>query len=371
MGIFLGGLFFNKSQIKNADFLPLFISILLFLILWIFLFRLYSKKIKEISLKKEKLLFLFISIIIILLACLYGYFLLSDGDGWDMYVILRASKDIANGVSLHYDDNIYFQVISVNRFLVVYLSSIYKVFNIFNIFNITNQYLPYILTNIISIYVSFVCMYFIIRKLYNKKIALFMYGSCVFLTPIFMYIPIAYTDIISMPFILIAILLYLNFKDMEKTKQKIIFILLLCFIIFIGSQFKMTVIFVVFGFLIDIIIDNKFKKNFGYLLLFCSTMIIVVKIYPILLSKSQIFSFDIMNNEYKMPYQLYILYGIDEKDGEFEEGSTWYGVWNQKDLLYVLTGDENYQDGWITANQVKMYLYEQSPYSYEEKKRTC
>lgn len=168
-----------------------------------------------------------------------------------MYVILRASKDIANGVSLHYDDNIYFQVISVNRFLVVYLSSIYKVFNIFNI---TNQYLPYILTNVISIYVSFVCMYFIIRKLYNKKIALFMYGSCIFLTPIFMYIPIAYTDIISMPFILIAILLYLKFKDMKKTKQKIIFILLLCFIIFIGSQFKMTVIFVVFGFLIDIII---------------------------------------------------------------------------------------------------------------------
>lgn len=358
-GIFFGGLICNQSQIKNAKFIPLLISFIIFLVLWIFIYHKYEKKVKIINRQTEIITFTVISIIIILIEIIFAYYLRTGGEKWDFYVIIRTANNIANNVKMHADDVIYFQAFTQNRFIVVMLSLVYK---IFAKINITDQLIPGVIINIFMIYISLVFLYIIVRKLYDNKTAIFMFASTIFLTPIFLYVPVFYTDTLSMPFIMITFLLYLFFKDAKNIKQKILILTLMMISMFIGLELKMTVIFLGIAILIELLLNKKIKENILYIFYSILILVILLGIYNFALKQSGIFPFDINNKTYKIPYTHWIMMGINEQKNYFDEGKTWYGTWRLEDFLYTLNGtEENYDDGEL------MYKISRSITTYEEK----
>lgn len=360
--IFLGGLICNQSQIKNAKFIPLLISFVIFFILWIAIYSIYERKVKSVSKKSEIIAFTIISIVIILIEIVFGYYLATGGEGWDLYVIIRAAKNIANNAEMHIDDVIYFQGFTQNRFIVVILALVYK---IFAKMNITDTLIPGITINIFMIYISLVFLYFIVRKLYNNKTAIFMFASTIFLTSLFLYVSIFYTDTTSMPFIMLTFLLYLFYKDVKNKKKKILILTLMMISLFIGLEIKMTVIFIGIAILIDIILSKKTKENILYILYGIFILAILLGTYNNWINKSEIFPFDTNDKTNQIPYMHWVMMGINTQENYYSEG-TWYGTWRLEDFLYTLNGTKENSD-----NGTLMYEMGKATTSYDEKRENA
>lgn len=323
--ITIGTIFDNKAVIKKAEPLPLIIWSLIILIVWFLLFKLFNKK--EVSNKKEKILFFSILGIIFIIQLFFGYQLITTPSNWDFGSIFDGAYAVVNNGKLN---NHYFSMCDNNIFPVLFLTLIFKIISLLGIHHYT---ITGIILNIVMIDLAIVCLYFIVRKLFNKNIALFSLSLCLFITPIFTYVPIFYTDTLSMVFPLLLILIYLYIKDINKfNKKKIILSILLAIISFLSLKMKATTCIVLVVILIDIILSKKYNNLLCILacLVFCLLSNIL---YIKSVNSLNIFNFDISEKK-GFPMTHYFMMGLSSREFGYQNVN---GIFNQDEVNNTLS----------------------------------
>lgn len=205
------------------------------------------------KLKVNKYMFMVMFIIMLLLQIMAGY-VFKVFPSWDFGVIYREalkSNELINDVK-------YFSIYPNNIPTLMILKLIFSVVNLLKgKFFIESA----IGLNIIAIDVSIIFSVLIINKVYGKNKAFFSLIFILFTPLIYLSVPIFYTDTLSMPFPIIAIYLYILFRNSEGKRKKIIFSFSIAFITLLGMNIKPTVVIVYIAIIIYDIFINKYEKK--------------------------------------------------------------------------------------------------------------
>ncbi len=264
--ILIGTIFDNQSQIKAVSALPLILCALIIGVVVILMYTLCmyigKKKLSDntyycgkISIKKEIIIFLILISCIIGLEIICGMKLRVSGERFDLINIISMADNIANNRNVPVQTEEYYTVYPDTDFIMYIMIFVYKIFLKLNL-DKYNALVPGIVFNIIMVTASIITFYFIIRKLYNNTKALVMLGGIFLITPIFLYIPIFYTDTLSMFFVVMIYYLYLLFRENPNNIKKVIYFILLNIVAIIGIKIKSTVAIMVIAMYIDLIINS-------------------------------------------------------------------------------------------------------------------
>ncbi len=347
--ILLGTIFDNQSQMWSAKIIPLVISFVLVGVFVVGIYTLFVKIItnnstnedRNINLKKEINIFSILIICIIGIEILCGVLLRTTGKSCDMIYMIDMAYNIAQNEQVPQYSIDYYTTYPNNDLTTYTLIQIYK---IFAKLGINDKVAPGITLNIIMITAAIITFYFIIRKLYGNKKALLILGMIPLLTPIFLYIPIFYTDTLSMFFVVMVYYLYLMFKDERKKlslKEQIIYFVLINIIAIIGIKIKPTVAIIVIAMYIDMLLSNmRFMLCLKYIILSVIILIFGNIAINYIMNSSGYFNVDVSKKN--IPYTHWIMMGLSEQYTQMKE--TIYGVWCADDLLYTMDTKLKYYD---------------------------
>lgn len=304
------------------------------LVIWVILYKLINKYYDCLNEKQEvfllmmiSLLFIFISTMIMLSLKIYPQ--------WDFEIVYEQAKSfVLTGSRLNGStSSLYFQYHANNIGLFVLFIIIFK---IVNIIGITDFLTTATILNCFCINISIFLMYLIMKKLTNKKIAFFSLIICLFFLPLFFYIPIFYTDSISIPYIMLILYIYTKFNgQFNLSKKNIFYFISIILIAFLGMKIKMTVLIVFIACIIHFILNNKIKNS-----------LIILVLTGILISGSNVLwtkfivqnkKLEIVVNDYgSIPWTHYLMMGTEINNGP-ENNMRVIGGYNASDFEYTLS----------------------------------
>lgn len=301
---------------------------LLILIVWFILYKLTSKVFEKIS-KRKKIILYIITLTLIFSIQILVAFILDVPLGWDFKFIYTQARDfVMERVPISMSGNpYYFQYFPNNIFLYCILVIL---FSIGKLINITDFICIGVTVNIIIIFLTILFTFLYIQKKFGNKNAYFSLITFLFFIPLFLYIPIFYSDTFSIIFI--PLLLYIStFFEEDSKIKRIIAYCIFGILTFIGYKIKMTVIFIP----LSIIISNFLSKN--YKVMITTSISIAVSILTFGSLFSHIFiEKDILHikiDDYgSIPYTHWIMMGIEDKDYD-NSGRNSYGGYNYDDYL--------------------------------------
>lgn len=332
--IFISSIFRDGSvYYKLNPFIFISIAIVI-LLLWYYIYKLIDKYFEKIS-NKQKLLLYIITFSIIIGLIIYLGIILEIPLGWDYDIVYSQARSYAltkDRLKLAVYPE-YFQYFPNN--ISIFLTEV-VLFKIAKLFGITD-FLTVMLTFnglIIFLTILFIFLY-CYRKLGCKK-AYFSLIVCLFFIPLYAYLPIFYSDTFSLLFGVLLLYVY-SFFDLKKinTKHNILLFILFSILLLIGIKYKMTVIFVFGGIIMDFFYRFKLKK----------TAIFTVVICVIFGSLNLVYNFMIkdhfkINSFGNIPITHWIMMGIEDPTKDNSNRNS-YGGYNYDD--YQIT--ESYKTG--------------------------
>jgi len=295
-------LIINPYHFIKINYLAVLIGILLFIGLFYILWK-YQDKIFQYKALNRIMILFYIGIQILIGYC----FMVKPS--WDFGEVFNIAVDFAKndhpifGAPYLYNcDN--------NIMITVLLELIFKAGYLVGI---RNHFVELgILINIVMIDVSIFYFYRFIKKIHKGTCKPFLVFA-MFFSPLLFYIPIFYTDTITLPFMIIGlyyIYMYLYEKD------KILYLIIAGLLIGIGGTLKPTVLILLIAILINCILNKNKKINY-YIFV---PVLVGCAILPLLGQKvfiNQFFDKEAIK-EYRIPTEHYILIGL-ENNGEFSE----------------------------------------------------
>lgn len=230
--------------------------------------------------------------------------------GWDWNDVYKAAIEFVNG-DFNSIDYTYFKEFS-NNYGILYMEIIiFKILKLFNLMKYT--LLASVIVNFIFINTSILFIYLTIKKLVNRKTAVFGLFICALVIPFYTYMPVLYTDTVSMLFPIVIIYLYVSYLKSNKKNKNLLFLLIGLFG-FIGMKIKFTVIIILIGIVIDMILRNNFKKYIVPFIYLIIVLITSIFCFNYIENEKNIFNFDIRNNNEKIPYTHWIMMGLTKRE---------------------------------------------------------
>jgi len=348
ISIFNNNFLLNNSNYKWYVLLPIILIILLVLII-------IKKIINKLSNKTINYLIILISIIILLLQ-IFSSINFKVISNWDFSIVYKEAISFqkyitfSSGYFSNYPNNIPLLILLENVFL------IFKFFNITNYLEIGN----YFNMMMIDLSILFTCL--LVNKIYDKKKVLFTLILYLLLSPIYLYVPIFYTDTITMIFPVLLLYIYNRFISLEDNKKKKILLILFIIIAYIGIELKFTVIIMVIALIIFSLIKYKFNivKNSINILIVVSTICLLIITKNIFYIKY--INSDIDNND-KIPYTHWVAMGLTDNGG-----------YNASDAVYAEYmkdfDKERNEEINIIKERIKEYIDNKTIYSFINRKLT-
>lgn len=313
VSILIGTIFYNRSLTYTEK--PI-ILILSFIVLFIFLFGIYkiiNKKETSLSLKKELIVVSILGTVMLTLQLLCVHFLKAH-PAWDWNDVSRAARQYVLGETNNIDYG-YFEEFANNHGL-LYFEIVF--FKILQIFGRMNDFLTAMdLFNVFLVDISVIFTYLTIRKLFGNRKAIF---GLIFITlsvPFYNYLPILYTDTVTMMFPIMASYFYVSYINDKKTNSKVKNILLLVGIgisISIGMSIKFTCVIMLIAIIIDLIIRTEHKHYLKTIPIIIVSLIILTSTIKLLNTRIHIFDNDRINKEKAIPITHWIMMGLYERD---------------------------------------------------------
>ncbi len=315
--------FYNKKLPSNITFFRLLLGIIIYGALSFLFYMLYKK------IKNKKMFFIIFFCIFFIIQCTFTYLFMVI-PSWDYGIVFDAAKESVLGTKAMLS-NWYFYMYPNN----IGLGIFYKViFLLFKILRFTSPFYlsGLLLINILAIDISIFYTYKIIKTFIDKDISMFLIMCMMFITPFITYCPIAYSDTLSMPFIISSLyyfIMYFIIKDQSK-KNIILSIVLLG----IGSIIKFSACILLVAYIIYIIFMNKaLLKKLIYVLIICFMFLITY--FPVKLSEYMYLKPDVLKQK-KMPITHWIMMGLHEDrisvGGYYEEDVSYTLSFNNTDL---------------------------------------
>lgn len=305
--IMIGNLFLNKYDFIKINYFLYFI-VLLILVLTYYSLNKYA----NIILKNK-----FINAFLLLLYFLFQIWFTKEfmvKPTWDFGNVFEAAARFAIGSS-NLNEASYLYMCDNNIPLAVLEGYLFKLF--VKIFGLTYDSLIYVGLgfNIICIDLSLYFLYLTIYNI-NKHVSKPFFFMCLFISPLITYLPIFYTDTISLPAVSISI--YLIYKFFYKNIKK--FEIVICGIFLgIGGILKPSVLIILIALIIFMFLkeDKNIKKFFKF-----SFILIIFSFLPIIgneLYKNIYFDQQILSDN-RLVLNHYIMVGLgDEHSGAYSE----------------------------------------------------
>ncbi len=322
-------LFRDVSTIFHINSLIILPIGIIILIAWYIIWKYLLSKFELLNIRIQYfLIFLLFLIIIVFEVLIIKWFDIPLG--WDFGYIVQQSADYVHTHLLPINSSIpyYFQHFPNNVFLYVFLIIIFK---FADFFGISNLYFFSELVNAFVIFMTVFLTYLYIKKTKSLKYAFFSLIIFLFFLPVFLYIPILYSDTLALIFI--PLLLYIStfFQD-GKSIKKILSYIFFCLFTFIGCKIKMTVLFISIGIAIGIFFSKKYLKSILLVLIVFISYFCLSFIFDLLFIKND--RLHIKYDDYgKIPYTHWIMMGIDDPSVEQRKNS--YGGYSGEDYIFT------------------------------------
>lgn len=271
---------------------------------------------------------LFICMILIQLVC--GYFLMIDFKTWDVASIIKNARAYALNEPINSG---YFARCPNNLGILLLVSGLFKLSN--TILGTTSVYVT-VIFNIFSIDLAIYYTWKIAKLIKDEQFAYRVGILCTLFAPFYLYVPICYTDTVSMPFLTAVIYYFLKHLSQEETspgktgvnnKKVYLSLFALGAITYWGYKIKGSVGIVFIAILICLFLKNKlsdfFKKSCVYIIGFLAA---------ILIWNTTINHMELITEEesyaYELPMTHYIMMGLNG-----------LGNFNSEDVKYTVSFD--------------------------------
>lgn len=310
-------------------------------LIWCLIYKLIQKYYDLLSPKQEFFLLLGTFIVFCVIILLVLLFLKMPPE-WDYKIVYNQAKSyiLTGDRTKLAGSSLYLQYHANNIGLFVFWVVI---FGFFNLFGYTDFLTVATLVNAVAIGVSIFLMYLCIRKMLDKKKAYFTLIVSLFFVPIFTYIPIFYTDTISLPFIMLGLYMYLSLnKEKVFCMRNILLFFGIVLVSFLGAKIKMTVWIMLIAILIHFIFTNKLK----HIVVMLFALLLLIPSFSFGWQKLVMENkgFNIVVNDYgAIPWQHYLMMGVQRK-GEQIDQTRCVGGYNYKDFertLFYKTSEES------------------------------
>lgn len=310
--ICFGWIFLNVVFTTTDNFL---LSLLIALIIFGAFYLLHKFTSKVVSGWKASTVlfcFFFSLIIVFLLQSLLGFYLQIDCNAgyWDFDQVYRNAVSYATTGQI--TNHVYFMRYPNNTFTLVLLSLFYRV--IFLISGHTSE-MAGVFLNIVAIDFSILMMFFTSRRIYNSHTALFMAFLCFFFTPFYLYVPIFYTDTLSMPFLALGVYLYTVFSITEKRRCWHFLILsFACITLLLGLKVKGTVFLVFIALMAHIYLTLSSKEILISGIVIALTVSLTIISYNYLYDRAELVD-TTYSDCYEYPFTHWFMMGLAEGGG--------------------------------------------------------
>ena len=302
-------------------------------IIWYIIYKLIHKNYDKLS-KKKELILLFSTFVLFMIIFLVIIITLKMPPQWDYGVVYEQAKSyvLTGDRTAISGSSLYLQYHDNNIGLFAFWVGIFKFVNFFGVEDFLTVAT---LVNAFMVGFSILLIYLCLRKLLDKKKAYFGLIISLFFVPLFTYIPIFYTDTLSMPFIMLILYLYLSLdKEKTLTKKNTMFFILILLLAYLGSKIKGTT-WVIF---IAIFIHFMFTRNWKSTLAVFIAILLFIPSASLIWQKSIIENknFSIVENDYgSIPWTHYLMMGVQKKDEHINEIRC-IGGYNYKDVETTL-----------------------------------
>lgn len=267
--------FDSNSVFQKLNIFKLIFSIILFICFLILIMKLFQRLSKN-TLKIISL----ISLFIIIVFQIFFWKNFKVNPSWDFGVVFSAAEKFASGKTVLGD---YFYNFYPNNIgIAIIWGYLFKVLSLMGISN----YLDFsILINIIMVDITIVVIYLFIDKLHGNIISAVCSVLMIFITPLYTYTTIVYTDTLSMIFPIAIFFIYYNYY--EKNRKNVnISMISIGVLIGVGVIVKTNVIIALVALIIYIIFTVKdIKKIVKMLLLMLIPFILVGNLYKVVEQK--------------------------------------------------------------------------------------
>lgn len=312
-----------KIEAENAKLEQ--IMILIGSIVCVFSFIKIHKYLDKINIKKNNILAFFICLIFFILLCSFGLNFISITD-YDLSNIIQ-EVNIMNSNGGKITSEGYFAKYPHQVPLTVL---IYYMNNIFNIFHID---LKSFMTIINSLFISITAFFTFLSV---KKIKDYKWGliTLIFfaINPVFyVYASYYYSDVICMPFIAIAIFLYVTKKDENNIKKRLLFDAIIGIFIAVGFRIRAVVGIILIAFIIEKFLTKEKRK-----IISSAILIIVFCIGVVFCNIIEKTTEPPQNDNLEFPFTHFIMMGLNKNSN---------GKWNEADYKYTYnSGNEKYNN---------------------------
>lgn len=299
--IFVNVIFNNNNTIPKVESQNLLLYVFLYGTFIVVLFKIMSYKKINVVVKV-----LFIILLIALQLVFAHYF--SVHPSWDFGAVHDGAISHIEGSAKFYEND-YFYRYSNNLGLALFLSNIY---NIFKIIGYTHYLKIGIALNIVMIDTCIIYIYRLSRLFFDKKKSdCFLILSLIF-TPFIAYVPIFYTDTISMPFTIASLYYYFKSLKTDSKVRKIVSLALCGLLLGFGGVIKITVVILYVALVFYSLLQFKLKDCKKTICRFA--LITIMMAAPLLmLSHYQKSNFDSKKmNSYNFPYTHWIMMGMHD-----------------------------------------------------------
>lgn len=188
-------------------------------------------------------------------------------------------------------------------------------------FGVTNFQAVGILLNIVAINASVLFIYLIARRFFGVKKAIFALIFASFVLPlVLLYVPIFYTDTLSLPFPIAIIYFYLKLRDEKRFSKKSFGLLAtIAGLAFFGSMIKFSVMIAVVAIFIDTLIRMNKSTLKQSLLTIGSIIIMLAPMFA---------GYNLLANKYihsrspdesiVTPWTHYVMMGMGKNGGQYD-----------------------------------------------------
>lgn len=290
----------NINNLNNIGLI--FLSALVFILILYLLFKI----VKKINITKRKVFIIFL--IFIFLQMLFATFFIVIPT-WDFGIVNNiAIDDVLNSNDMF--SNNYLYIFGNNIGITMLLKF---VFSIFNFLGIKHFVVIGILLNILFIDLSIFFLYKLLGLIFEKKHTFLFLLISILFTPFILYVPIYYTDTLSMPFAIGALYFFYKYEFTDKKSK--FDLIISSILIGVGACIKITILFLGIAILIGYIFMEK-KETISYKLKKMTITIVIVCIPTLCLNAYSNYKMDSTKiNELKVPYTHWLMMGLTGNGG--------------------------------------------------------
>lgn len=333
MSIFISGVFY-RNLTYNIELIIgeiLIVGIVAYLML---------RVIKD---KLSKRVRIAIAIFYVILQIIFTVLFRTDNTwGWDYDSIVMLAKLYVN----HEDASFGYLANCPNNIL--YFLLVVYVFKFSKLITGGVNVIFLLLFNIFSLDLSLILSYKICLKWQNKKLADIVGMLWMLFTPFWIYLPIAYTDIFSIPLYILPIYVYFTFKNNEK-KWNYFSFLIIGIIGAIGILFKGNTLIAIIAVCIFDLLNNSIIKSLKKIVImsigFCAVYLLIYNSYsnmPILKNENI--------HENSLPVMHYIYMGLVDD-----------GTWNVNVVKDTMSYDTHQGKVSNAKQKIKEIIEEKGP----------